>query len=114
MPRPRPSAYRAVNVDGRGPTVLILTILVLGLAAGWFANILVGGGRGSDGRPDWGKLLIVGLAGSFLGGVIGSLLAGDGFDIHLSGIIGSIVGATILLLIMGVMGRQGGGPRRAH
>ena len=89
--------------------MLILTILALGLAAGWFANILVGGGR-----PDWGKLLLVGLAGSFVGGLIGSLLAGDGFDIHLSGIIGSIVGATILLLIMGAAGRQRGGPRRAH
>ena len=87
--------------------MLILTILALGLAAGWFANILVGGGR-----PDWGKLLIVGLVGSFIGGTIGSLIAGDGFAIHLSGILGSIIGATLLLLVMNAF--TGDRSRRAH
>ena len=87
--------------------MLILAILVLGLSAGWFAHLLVG-----HGGPNWGQLLIVGLAGSFIGGTISSLISGDGFDIHLSGVLGSIIGATLLLLIVGAV--RSGGPRRAH
>jgi uncharacterized membrane protein YeaQ/YmgE (transglycosylase-associated protein family) len=72
--------------------VLILAIIVLGLAAGWVAHLLVG-----RGRPDWGLLFVVGVAGSFVGGLLGSLLFGDGLELRPSGLIGSIIGATLLL-----------------
>jgi uncharacterized membrane protein YeaQ/YmgE (transglycosylase-associated protein family) len=72
--------------------VLILAIIVLGLAAGWVAHLLVG-----RGQPDWGLLFVIGVAGSFVGGLLGSLLLGDGLEIRPSGLIGSIVGATLLL-----------------
>jgi uncharacterized membrane protein YeaQ/YmgE (transglycosylase-associated protein family) len=72
--------------------VLIIAIVVLGLAAGWVAHLLVG-----QGRPDWGMLFVVGVAGSFVGGTIGSLIFGDGFDLRPSGLVGSILGATIVL-----------------
>ena len=75
--------------------MLILSIILLGLFAGWIAHLLVG-----RGRPDWTQLFVVGLLGSFVGGLIGSLLAGDGLDIRPSGIIGSIIGATVLLAIV--------------
>jgi uncharacterized membrane protein YeaQ/YmgE (transglycosylase-associated protein family) len=76
--------------------VIILAILVLGLFAGWIANLILGGGP----RPaDWGPLLVAGLVGSFVGGLLGSLIAGDGLDLRPSGIIGSIVGAVIVLAI---------------
>ena len=72
--------------------MLILGILVLGLFAGWIAHLLVG-----RGRPDWGKLLVVGLAGSFVGGLLASVLAGDGLQLRPSGILGSCIGATAAL-----------------
>jgi uncharacterized membrane protein YeaQ/YmgE (transglycosylase-associated protein family) len=72
--------------------MLILAILVLGLAAGWVAHLLVG-----HGRPDWSQLFAVGIAGSFVGGLLASLIAGDGLALRPSGLIGSAVGATVVL-----------------
>ena len=77
--------------------MLIFALFGLGIIAGLCAHLIVG--RGS--KPDWGRLLLVGWAGSFIGGLIGSLIAGDGIQLRISGIIGSIVGATILLAIIG-------------
>jgi uncharacterized membrane protein YeaQ/YmgE (transglycosylase-associated protein family) len=74
--------------------VLILAILVLGLAAGWVSNLLVGRGE----KMSWAQLLAIGIAGSFMGGLLASLIFGDGFAIRPSGLIGSIVGATLVLL----------------
>lgn len=82
--------------------MLILAILVLGLAAGWAAHLLVGRGE----EANWGQLLLVGIAGSFVGGLLSSLLFGDGFDIKPSGLIGSIVGATVVLLIVRAVSKK--------
>ena len=43
--------------------------------------------------------LVAGLAGSFVGGLLASLIAGDGLALKPSGIIGSIVGALIITAI---------------
>jgi uncharacterized membrane protein YeaQ/YmgE (transglycosylase-associated protein family) len=76
--------------------VLILGIIVFGMAIGWVANMVLGGG----GRPkDWGELLMAGLVGSFVGGLLGSLIFGDGLDLRPSGIIGSLVGAVLVLVV---------------
>jgi uncharacterized membrane protein YeaQ/YmgE (transglycosylase-associated protein family) len=72
----------------------LLALLLWGLVAGWLANFLLGGGMRSD---NWGELLIAGLVGSFVGGLLISLLAGDGLALRPSGIIGSVVGAVIVL-----------------
>lgn len=85
--------------------MLILAILVLGLAAGWVAHLLVG-----RGKPNWGMLLGVGLAGSFVGGMIGSLIFGDGLELRLSGLLGSIIGATLVLLVVNAIN----GPQHSH
>ena len=83
--------------------MIILFILVWGMAAGWLANMILGG----SGRPDsWGPLLIAGIAGSFVGGLLVSLLSGDGFGIHPSGLIGSTVGAIVVLAIMQAVQRR--------
>lgn len=79
--------------------VLILAMLVLGLAAGWAAHLLVG-----RGDPNWPRLLVAGLLGSFVGGTLGSLLSGDGLELRPSGLIGSIVGATLVLLLWRAVG----------
>jgi uncharacterized membrane protein YeaQ/YmgE (transglycosylase-associated protein family) len=82
--------------------VLILAILVLGLAAGWVANMLVGRGM----KESWARLLAIGIAGSFVGGLLSSLIAGDGLALRPSGLIGSIVGATLVLLVVRVISRR--------
>ncbi len=43
---------------------------------------------------DWSMALIAGIGGSFVGGLLGSLIGGDGFDLRPSGFIGSIIGAV--------------------
>ena len=84
--------------------MLILGIIVFGMAVGWVANMVLGGG----GRPrDWGELLMAGLVGSFVGGLLASLIAGDGLDLRPSGIIGSFVGAVLVLVVWrGVKGSR--------
>jgi uncharacterized membrane protein YeaQ/YmgE (transglycosylase-associated protein family) len=47
------------------------------------------------------------MVGSFVGGSLGSLLLGEGFDIRPGGIIGSTIGAVVILLVWGwFRGRQ--------
>ena len=77
---------------------LILTIIIVGAIAGFLARLLV------PGRQDLSVLatIVLGIVGSFVGGLLGYLLfhkdADDGF-LQPSGIIGSIIGAVIALLI---------------
>jgi uncharacterized membrane protein YeaQ/YmgE (transglycosylase-associated protein family) len=73
--------------------VLILGILGFGLLVGWLAQLMLGR-RGR--QIDWAMALIAGLLGSFVGGLLISLLAGDGLALRPSGIIGSIVGALVV------------------
>jgi uncharacterized membrane protein YeaQ/YmgE (transglycosylase-associated protein family) len=81
--------------------MLILAILVFGLAIGWVAQLLLGQGT----RPN-GASLFAGLVGSFVGGLVISLVAGDGLDLHPTGIIGSLLGAVIVLAIWGAVSKR--------
>jgi uncharacterized membrane protein YeaQ/YmgE (transglycosylase-associated protein family) len=76
--------------------MLIVAIILFGMVIGACAQLIVGRPQG---RFDWPMACASGLIGSFVGGLLSSLLAGDGLAIHLSGIIGSIVGAVIVTLI---------------
>lgn len=77
--------------------MLILAIIVLGLAAGGVAQIVLG----PSGRQiDWGLALVAGLVGSFVGGLLASLIAGDGLHLRPSGLIGSIVGAVLFTAVL--------------
>jgi uncharacterized membrane protein YeaQ/YmgE (transglycosylase-associated protein family) len=82
--------------------MLILAILVLGLAAGWAANLIVGRGEEGNGA----QLLAVGIAGSFVGGLLASLVSGDGLALRPSGLIGSILGATLVLLVVRAISKR--------
>jgi uncharacterized membrane protein YeaQ/YmgE (transglycosylase-associated protein family) len=83
---------------------LILALLAIALASGWIAQLIVGR---SHGRTDWTQALIAGLIGSFVGGLLASLIAGDGFRFRPSGLIGSIVGAVLVTAVWGLIrGRQ--------
>jgi uncharacterized membrane protein YeaQ/YmgE (transglycosylase-associated protein family) len=84
--------------------MLILGMIVLGIAAGWVAQLLL---RGRGRQIDWTLAFVTGIAGSFVGGLVLSLGAGDGLALRPSGIIGSILGAVIVLaLVQGL--RKGG------
>jgi uncharacterized membrane protein YeaQ/YmgE (transglycosylase-associated protein family) len=74
--------------------VLILALIGLGMLIGWIAQAILGMGT----RPN-GQSLAAGLIGSFVGGLLASLIAGDGLAIKPSGIIGSLIGAIVVLLI---------------
>ena len=77
---------------------LILSILIIGLVAGALARLLV------PGKQDMSILMTIalGVVGSFVGGLLGYLLfhkdATDGF-LQPAGIIGSVIGAVIALLV---------------
>ena len=75
--------------------MLILGIILFGMLVGAAAQLLLGtGGNGIN----WTTAIVAGLVGSFVGGLLVSLLSGDGLDLRPSGIIGSIVGAILVTL----------------
>jgi len=77
-------------------TMLILGLILFGMLVGAAAQLILGR---SDGTIDWPMAFVSGLVGSFVGGLLASLLAGDGLALRPSGIIGSLVGALIVTLV---------------
>lgn len=77
--------------------MIILAFVVIALVAGMVANWLVGRNR----HYEMWELFVAGIVGSFVGGLIFNLVAGKGFDIDISGLIGSTLGAIIVLAIYG-------------
>ena len=78
------------------PGVLILGIILFGLAIGAAAQWMLG--RAAFGI-DWTLALLAGLLGSFVGGLLASLIAGDGLELKPSGLIGSFIGAVLVTLV---------------
>ncbi len=73
--------------------MILLAILVIGMFAGWLAQLILGR---STRQVDWQLALGAGFAGSLVGGLLLSLIFGDGFSIAPSGLIGSTLGAIIV------------------
>ncbi|MDM7854817.1 GlsB/YeaQ/YmgE family stress response membrane protein [Cellulomonas alba] len=73
--------------------MLILGLILFGMLIGALAQLILGR---RDRKIDWPMAIIAGLVGSFVGGLLISLLAGDGLKLRPSGIIGSIVGAVVV------------------
>ncbi len=73
--------------------MLVIAIILFGMVIGAGAQLLLGG---STRNLDWPMAFIAGLAGSFVGGLLSSLIAGDGLAFRPSGIIGSLAGAVIV------------------
>ncbi len=84
----------------------IVGLLVIGLIAGFIARAVVPG-RDAMGI---GATILLGIVGSFIGGLLGYLIFGRDNDsgfVQPSGWIGSIIGAIIALLIYrAVKGRR--------
>jgi uncharacterized membrane protein YeaQ/YmgE (transglycosylase-associated protein family) len=78
--------------------LFIIGMLVWGMAIGWVGQMILGQARKASDR-NWLQALIAGAAGSFVGGAIGSILMGEGFQLKISGIIGSVLGAIIVIVI---------------
>lgn len=75
--------------------MLLLGIILFGMLAGAAAQLIVGrSGKGVD----WGLALVAGIVGSFIGGLVVSLIAGDGLALRPSGIIGSLAGAILVTI----------------
>ena len=75
----------------------IIWWIIVGLIVGALARLLV---PGKD-PMGWIGTIVLGVAGSFLGGFIGSLIwrPTDGSYLHPGGIILSLIGAVLLLLV---------------
>jgi uncharacterized membrane protein YeaQ/YmgE (transglycosylase-associated protein family) len=77
---------------------LIVSLIIIGLIAGALARLIVPGKQ----HMSIPMTILIGLIGSFVGGFLGYLIfhkdAQDGF-FQPSGIIGSIIGAIVVLLI---------------
>jgi uncharacterized membrane protein YeaQ/YmgE (transglycosylase-associated protein family) len=89
----------------------IIVLLIIGLIAGAIARLLV------PGRDPIGVLgtILLGVAGSFIGGFVSNLVEYHTLSVnsfHATGIIWSIVGAIILLVILRLTKLEPGRSRR--
>lgn len=89
----------------------IIMLLVVGLIAGALARLLVPG-RDPMGI---GATILLGIIGSFIGGFLGYVLFGKDFNegaLQPSGIVGSVIGAIVVLLVWRAFARRGAGSGR--
>ncbi|HLQ05223.1 MAG TPA: GlsB/YeaQ/YmgE family stress response membrane protein [Verrucomicrobiae bacterium] len=80
----------------------LIVFLIVGLVAGFIARALVPG-------PDpmgWLGTMILGIVGSFVGGTLAALLFGGTLEVSPTGLIGSVIGAIVVLLIWRAMGGE--------
>ncbi|HEY3873115.1 MAG TPA: GlsB/YeaQ/YmgE family stress response membrane protein [Actinocrinis sp.] len=85
----------------------IIMLIIVGLIAGLLARLLV---PGKDPIGILGTILL-GIAGSFVGGFLENLIEYHTLSIqqfHATGIIGSLIGAIILLLLLRMTGHERG------
>jgi len=91
----------------------LLYLLVIGIVAGFLARLLV---PGRD-PMSVGATIILGIVGSFIGGVLGWALFGTDLSdgaLQASGVIGSVIGAVIALVVYRAFTRRSHGTGIAH
>ena len=80
----------------------LIAWIIIGLIAGFIARAIV------PGRDPMGVVgtILLGMIGSLIGGFLGNLVAGAEMELETAGIIGSIIGAIIVLLILRMSRRR--------
>ncbi len=83
----------------------IVVLVVVGFIAGALARLLVPGPDPMSLAGTW----LLGVLGSFLGGFLGYVLFGADIEdgaVQVSGVIGSVIGAVLLLLLYRAIQRR--------
>lgn len=76
--------------------MLIIGIILFGMLIGGAAQLILGR---TTRTIDWPSAFAAGIGGSFVGGLISSLIADDGLALRPSGIVGSLIGAVVVTAI---------------
>ena len=82
----------------------IISWIIFGALAGWVASMIAGTNR----EQGWLANILVGIVGAFIGGILWGLLFGDrvSFDWSIGSFIVAVVGALVLLFLMGLVRRR--------
>lgn len=75
----------------------LIVFLIFGFIVGLIARAIMPGSQ----KMGIIRTTLIGAAGSFIGGLIGNLISGDALRVHSAGWIGSIIGAIVLMVILG-------------
>jgi uncharacterized membrane protein YeaQ/YmgE (transglycosylase-associated protein family) len=88
----------------------IVLLLIIGLIVGMIARLLV---PGRDNIGIFGTI-VLGIAGSLVGGFLATLIEYHKVENHVRtvGIVGSILGAVVLLIVLRITGLEPGRSRR--
>ena len=81
----------------------ILAFILFGLVIGLVARAVM------PGRQSMGLVAtsLLGMAGAFVGGLVGSVIYGGPIlAFHTAGVIGSVIGALVVMLLVGLGGRR--------
>lgn len=86
----------------------IIAWIVVGGLAGWIASLIMK----TDERMGCVLNIIVGIIGAFIGGLVVQLITGTGFDFgfNLTSLIVAVIGAIILLFLVGLIRGRGARP----
>jgi uncharacterized membrane protein YeaQ/YmgE (transglycosylase-associated protein family) len=80
----------------------LIAFILFGLIIGLVARAIM------PGRQSMGLVAtaLLGMAGSFVGGLVGSLVYGGRiFELHSAGLLGSLLGALLVMFLVGLGGR---------
>lgn len=83
----------------------VVYLLIIGAVAGFLARMLVPGRDPMSAATT----ILLGIVGSFVGGFLGYVLTGKDVEegaLQPAGIIGSIIGAIVVLLVWNAMSRR--------
>jgi uncharacterized membrane protein YeaQ/YmgE (transglycosylase-associated protein family) len=92
------------------PMLSFLSWIILGALVGWIASMIMG----TNERQGCIMDIVVGIVGSFIGGLLYNLITGQGisfsfqFTWNLGSILVALIGAVILLAIVKAMQKRSG------
>ena len=101
-------------ISGRGPEAVrlgatmeapmlfsLLSWIVFGLIVGAIARLALPGAQ----RMSLGATILLGVGGSLVGGLVGNLLVRNpAMHLHAAGLVGSVIGALVLLMVLVAVG----------